>query len=66
MDMLSIINRLDALTPERRQELTQRWKSHTMTAEDREELKTHVAMVIVKLQDQKLAQEITKAMWSES
>lgn len=66
MDMPTIINKLDTLTAIRRQELIERWKSHTLTAEDKEELKKGVAMAIVKLQDQKLAQEITKAMWSEA
>lgn len=63
MDMVSIINNLDTLTPERRQELVERWKSNAITAEDKEELKTHVAMAIVKRKDQKLAKEITEAMW---
>lgn len=66
MDILSIINKLDTLTPERRQEFAGRWKRNAITKEDKEEIKTHVAMAIVKLKDQKLAQEITKAMWSDA
>lgn len=66
MDMVSIINNLDTLTPERRQELAERWKSNAITTEDKEELKTHVAMAIVKRKDQKLAKEITEAMWKKS
>lgn len=62
MDMIAIINQLETLSLERRQELAQRWQSSSLTESDREELKHHVAIALVQVKDQKLAREIHDAM----
>lgn len=60
--MIAIINQLETLTPARRQELARRWEANGITEEDREELKEHVAIALVKLKDTKLAREVHDAM----
>ena len=67
MDILSVIDKLETLTPERRKALAERQKSNTLTAADKEELKTHIAMAIVKRKEQKFTNEIIKEeVWKKS
>lgn len=61
MDMLSIIHKLGTLSSKRRTELAEKWQSNSLTPEDKEELKKHVAIAVVKLEDQKIAREIETA-----